>query len=170
MQEDLVRGYRNFLLGSVKTYFLGKSIIQDEIDFFTKKELKDGLLFFLCVFEKVDAKLLKTIHYEDEAAFKKYITLSNKGMASVTPKGKELKKYLEEKFAIHATMLEFNGIKPQYIGKVTTMLKRFEKFWQMILSFSRKKQLDELISVAKNSKKQDVGHDFDDDDFDQEAL
>jgi len=170
MQEDLVRGYRNFLLGSVKTYFLGKSIIQDEIDFFTKKELKDGLLFFLCVFEKIDVKLLKTIHYEDEDAFKKYVSLSKKGEASLTPRGKELKKYLEDKFAIHATMLEFNGIKPEHIGKVTTMLKRFEKFWQMIVSFSRKKQLNEVISAQKSSKKQDAADDFYNHDFDQEAL
>ena len=146
MQEDLVRGYRNFLLGSINTYFLGKRIIQDEIDFFTKKELKDGLLFFLCVFEKIDLKLLKTIEYEDAAVFKKYIVLSKKGEAQLTQSGKELKQYLEEKLALHAAMVEFNGIKPQYLGKITTMLKRFEKFWQMIVTFSRKKQI-EAISI-----------------------
>jgi len=144
MQEDLVRGYRNFLLGSIKTYFLGRSIIQDEIDFYTQKELKDGLVFFLCVFEKIDVKLLKTISYEDEASFNKYVTLSKKGEATLTQKGEGLKKHIEEKLSVHAAMLEFNGIKPQYLGKITTMTKRFEKFWQMIVTFSRKKPIEAM--------------------------
>lgn len=156
MQEDLIRGYRNFLLGSIKTYFLGKNIIQDEIDFYTNKELKDGLLFFLCVFEKIDAKLLKTIIYEDVSSFKKYVVLSKKGEARVTAKGQALKKHLEEKLAVQAAMLEFNGIKPQYIGKITTMLKRFEKFWQMIVTFSRKKPIEGLKVVDHKMDLEDL--------------
>ena len=159
MQEDLVRGYRNFLLGSIKTYFLGRSIIQDEIDFYTNKELKDGLLFFLCVFEKIDSRLLKIITYQDAASFKKYVTLSKSGQAQLTPKGNGLKKYLEEKLAVQAAMLEFNGIKPQHIGKITTMLKRFEKFWQMIVTFSRKKPIEGLRVSSHKMTLDDLSED-----------
>lgn len=144
MQDELVRGYRNFMLGAIKTYFLGRNIIQDEVDFFTGKKLKDSLIFFLCIFEQIEPKLLKNLTFEDEEAFKEYVDLSKKGVPILTAKGEELKKYLEDKLAIHAAMLEFNGIKPQYIGKITTIMKRFEKFWQMILTFSRKSSISEL--------------------------
>lgn len=137
MQEDLVRGYRNFMLCAIKVYFLGRNIIQDEIDFFTNKRLKDGLIFFLCVFEQIDPKLFKNLSFQDEKVFNEYLSLS-KNKIVLSAEGQALKKYLEEKLALHATMLEFNGIKPQYIGKITTILKRFEKFWQMIITFSRK--------------------------------
>lgn len=140
MHEDLVRGYRNFLLGSIKVYFLGHDIIQDEINFHTNSDLKDGLAFFLLAFEKNDAKLITHLKIKDINSLQKYLTIS-KNACILTENGAKLKEYLEEKLLTHAAMLEFNGIKPQYLGKVNTMLKRFEKFWKTIINFSRKAQL-----------------------------
>ncbi len=140
MNQELVRGYKNFLISSIKAYYLGSHIIQDEVDFFTNKQLKDGLVFFLIAFDKLDSKIWKALHLENEEEFRKYVDLSVNS-AVLTLQGEELKNYLEEKFKIHVSMLEFNGIKPQYIARVTTMLKRFEKFWLNIVNFSKKKRL-----------------------------
>lgn len=151
MQEDLVRGYKNFLLGSIKTYFLGCNIIQNEIDFYTKQELKDGLLFFMCIFEKTNPNIFKRIKLQDEVTFKEYLTISTKQEFTLTKKGEKLKEHLEAKLKNHAAMLEFNGIKPEYLGKISTMLKRFEKFWQIIVIFGNKKRVS-LNEVRPDNK------------------
>jgi|GEM_PF-3956632 len=138
MNEDLVRGYLNFLLSSIRTYYLGGNIIQEEIDLFTDNNLKDGLIFFLFAFDKIDSKMLKSLNFVDKSGLAEYVDLDS-SKTELLPKGLDLKKYLEEKIAIHVSLLEFNGIKPQYLGKITTMLRRFEKFWQTIVIFSKKR-------------------------------
>lgn len=138
MSQELLRGYNNFLLTTIKTYFLGSNMVQDEIDFFTNKKLVDGLIFFLFAFDKVDSKLVKSLTIKDPKTLSEYIDIEGTD-ASLTLQGEKLKKYLEEKFAVHVSMLDFNGIKPQYIAKVNTVFKRFEKFWQTIVSYSNKK-------------------------------
>lgn len=140
MNQDLVRGYKNFLLSSIRTYYLGSNIIQDEIDFFTNNSLPDGLIFFLFAFDKIDTKMLKSLNLKDPKTFELYIDITNLNKVELLPTGQKLKEYLEEKIEVHVSMLEFNGIKPQYIGKITTMMRRFEKFWQSIVLFSKKKK------------------------------
>lgn len=159
MHDDLVRGYKNFLLVSMKAYFLGRNIIQDEINFFTNKQLKDGLVFFICAFDKIDSKLFKSLTFQDYEGIQKYINISKNQTITLTKEGEKLKAALDEKLSAQAAMLEFNGIKPQHIGKVTTMFRRFEKFWQMIVTFSRRKEeikktADAAIdNIAKPAKK-----------------
>lgn len=136
MHEDLIRGYKNFLASSITFYLFGKSIIQKEIEHFTNGELQDELIFFVCTFGKFDSKALKNIDLKNPATFAEYVTLKDKIV--LTEKGKNLKIYLEKKLEAHAAILEFNGIKPRYIGQITTIMRRFEKFWKIMLDFSKK--------------------------------
>lgn len=141
MQQDLIKAYKSFLLSSVRVFFVGENIIQSEIDFYTKNFLKDGLLFFICAFDKINAKMLKKVVFKDLDAFKEYVLFEDDRVV-LSSKGEELKFYIEQKLASQALMLEFNGVKPEHVGKVTTILKRFEKFWQIILGFSKKRIID----------------------------
>lgn len=139
MREELIRGYKNFLVGSVKLFLLGKCIIQNDIQQYTQGHLKDDLIFFLCAFGGIGRNTLKTITLQDKNSFEEYVIL-DKTKIILSEKGYALKLHLAEKLEAHATMLEFNGLKPQYVAKINTILTRFEKFWQTLLDCDKKSQ------------------------------
>jgi len=138
MNEELSKGYTNFLLASIKTYFLGNHIIEKEISIFTNNKLQDGVLFFLCAFDK-NTRKLKVKSATDINELKEYILINEKSeFIGLTPKGTQLKDHLEQKLKNQCAMLEFNGVKPKDIAKTATTLKRFEKFWSIMNMFERK--------------------------------
>jgi hypothetical protein len=98
----------------------------------------------------MNSNLFKVIKLQDEVTFNQYIQLDNKEMR-LTEKGHALKEYLQQKLRNHVAMLEFNGIKPQYLGKINTMLKRFEKFWQIIFIFANRKSVNIVSQEEKTS-------------------
>ncbi len=136
MDQELVKGYKNFFLNSIKNYFICYDMIQKEIDIHTNYNLQDGMLFFLCAFDNFDPDYFNKYNFLNKLQFKNYVIFDDKNY-KLTQSGRDLKFFLEEKLLAQALMLEFNGLNAVAVGRLSTMLKRFQKFWKILINHSK---------------------------------